>query len=786
MFDSLVAFLIRRRAVLLAVTALVTVAAAWLAVGIQFDFSPQAVLEGDDDIVRYCERFKATFGSSDAVVLVVLEATDDADVMTAEALTWQSRAAGKLADLEMVRRVDSLAGLQAPKFSVFPPAVKLSPIITTLPADARAEASMRQAVADLPLIEGSLISSDGRLATLAVNLDPARRDIDSLRVAVGQINAALADPPPEGYEVHLTGLPVLRVDIVESLNADLVWLLPLAAVGFAVVLAAVFRRTGSVLLPLLAVGAGLAWTTGLIVLAGESLNIVSNVLPVLLFVIGMANCVHIVSRFSQDAGDNTRRGAVKSTMSHMAMACLLTSVTTAIGFGSLLAARSWVLKALGWQAMAGIAMIYVATLVLFSGMLGWFRPPVCAGRHGSVGLTSRIVAAAGLAVARRPWPILLASVAMIAACLFLARNLAVNSHVIETYSEDNPNIRTLRLVEQRLAGILPLGISLQAENAQALLEPETFAKVAAMQEFAAAADLVLLTRSYVDVHCQIHARLAGQTGREPALPPPGQAGRSRILASSAIIRSMGPASLYDTFVSKDGRRARIMLRLRDGGTKRELELIRKLETKLAEVFPPGCGIEARLTDDVYLHARAMDSFVRDMLRSLLGASVVIFAVIAVLFGSARLGVIAIMPNLTPLVVTLGYMAVRGYEMNAGNVIVFAISLGIAVDGTIHFLARFREEIKAGGGPAKAIYRSYISTGRAIVLTCVLIVGGLSVLLLSEFLPSRRFAELTCVTMLGALVGDLLLLPACLMLFWKRGARQADPLADSVEVAAKTG
>jgi len=98
-----------------------------------------------------------------------------------------------------------------------------------------------------------------------------------------------------------------------------------------------------------------------------------------------------------------------------------------------------------------------------------------------------------------------------------------------------------------------------------------------------------------------------------------------------------------------------------------------------------------------------------------------------------------------------------------------IVLGVAVDGTIHFLARFREEIKLGDGPAKAIYRSYISTGRAIVMTSVLIVAGLSVLLLSEFLPSRRFAELTGVTMLGALVGDLLLLPACLMLFWKRRA-----------------
>jgi hypothetical protein len=246
---------------------------------------------------------------------------------------------------------------------------------------------------------------------------------------------------------------------------------------------------------------------------------------------------------------------------------------------------------------------------------------------------------------------------------------------------------------------------------------------------------------------------------------------------------LGASSGYGAFVSPDGRHARILLQLRDAGTRRELELIRDLEARLAAVFPAGCGIEARLTDDVYLHARAMDRFVRDLLWSLMGASVIIFGVIALLFWSLRLGIVAILPNVTPLVITLGYMGIRGYDMNAGNVIVFAISLGIAVDGTIHFLARFREEIKARGGAAQAIWRSYISTGRAIVLTCVLIVAGLGVLLLSEFLPSRRFAELTGVTMLGALVGDLFLLPACLMLMWKRvghGKHVHAEVADNAE------
>jgi predicted RND superfamily exporter protein len=170
----------------------------------------------------------------------------------------------------------------------------------------------------------------------------------------------------------------------------------------------------------------------------------------------------------------------------------------------------------------------------------------------------------------------------------------------------------------------------------------------------------------------------------------------------------------------------------------------------------------------------MDDFVRDLFYSLLGASLVIFGVMGVFFRSLRLGLIAILPNLLPLFFTLGYMGLRGYPLNAGNMIVFAISLGVAVDDTIHFLARFREERRHGVGVQDALRRTLRGAGRAIVMTTVLIVGGLSILFLSDFTPTRRFAELISVTMVCALVGDLVVLPACLAVFAKETEAEGEP------------
>ena len=141
------------------------------------------------------------------------------------------------------------------------------------------------------------------------------------------------------------------------------------------------------------------------------------------------------------------------------------------------------------------------------------------------------------------------------------------------------------------------------------------------------------------------------------------------------------------------------------------------------------------------------------------ATLIIIVVLGIFFGSIKLGLVSVVPNITPLIVTLGYMGIRGYDLNVANVTVFAIGLGIAVDDTIHFLSRYRDEFLVDGKVVPAISRTARGSGTAIVLTTVLIVGGMAVLLNSSFVPTKRFAELTIVTMMAALAGDLLLLPA---------------------------
>lgn len=744
-----------------------------MAPGLKFDFSPQAIYRGDDELVGYSEEFKKTFGYDEAVLLLVLEAIGPGDVLEAPALEWQRDIVGDLRKIPRVQSAESLATLQIPRFAFLSLDLELQPLVEEGPVSNSSAESARGLLENQPLVRSGMLSQDDRIAAIPVFLEPEARDIEAMRAVVAAVEGALAArPAPAGYRVLLNGLPMLRVEVVDDLRRDQLTLMPLAGIVYLIALGILFRRVAEALLPLLAVGVGLSWTMATFSIMHESINLVTNVLPVLLLIIGVSSSVQIVSTYAEEAAryPGDLRTAARETVVKMTPACFLAAITTAIGFASLATARSILLRSFGWQAAIGVGYQYICTLIALGTALRFFAPPRI--RHdpeGRPGLTTRGVAAAGYAVARHPWLTVCGTAAVIAASLWAASRVTINSYsFLETFPEDHASMQTLRLVERNLAGIMPLEISLEADSPEALLEPEAFHRIVDVEQFARQMDGVLFAQSYVDLFrtVLIHwpGRRMSETDRE--LVPQGVAGRTRLARTARFIERFHEAFHYEGFMSEDGRRARIRLRLKEIGSRQTLEMIARLEARLAEAFPPGGPIEVRLTGEAYVNAKALTTLIRDLFFSLVTASLVIFTLIALEFWSLRAGLIAALPNLTPLLITLGYMGLRGYDMNVANVIVFTICLGLADDNTIHFLYRFREEMHVDGDVPRAIQRAFLGTGRAIVATSVLLLAGMVVLLVSTFVPTRRFAELTCVTILGNMLGVLLLLPACLVLFWK--------------------
>ena len=753
---SLAALVVGRRTLVAVAAGAVCLLALIPAARLEVDFTPQAFYAGRDDLVAFSEEFREDFGYDDAVLLVVLESTDGGSVITEDLLSWQDEAAERLKELQGVESV--LSAPQVDRWMLMARSMTpfaAMPVGGAVAGDGGREGRVHRLLERSRLLSSLLAGRSETTGAMAIFIDPrARVSDESLRITLEVRRVVDEGPPPAGYRARVAGLPAFRADIVSGLQEEQKLFVPLASLLAFLVMVAALGSIRATLVPLCAVLGAIGVTLGTLAWWGFSLGIVSNVLPVLLLIVGAANGVHVVSRYREECrrwGD--REQAAVRTVEAMAKACFLTFLTTAVGFASLVAGRSRALSDFGWQAAMGMGFLFLGVVFLLGPLLpliGARKATLETGRKRAA-FGDRLLSRLAARVAGGGSGALVLMALLVAVALLGAKGLEVNSYFLDTFAADHPTMQLKTVMEEEFGGFLPLEISIEARDPEQLMRPEVLGRMREVQDFAERQAGVLASISLHDLVAE-----AAEWG--------GGSYRGTSKADLAAVAGQSAALVPQIrFVADEGRRARILVRVADVGSRRMQTLIGLLEKKAREMFPSEEGWRVRLTGDAFLAAVTMDGFVHDLLLSFAGALLVIFGAIALLFRSIRLALLAAPANLAPLVLTLGYMGWRGLELNAGNVIVFAIGLGVAVDDTIHFLARFREE-RQKSSLQEAVQRTLMGTGRAILLTTILVLSGFAVLGLSSFLPTQRFAELMTVTMIGAVVGDLVLLPALLSRF----------------------
>ena len=456
---------------------------------------------------------------------------------------------------------------------------------------------------------------------------------------------------------------------------------------------------------------------------------------------------------------------VSRVMAEMSKTCLLTLATTAIGFGSLLMARSELLQLLAIQSVLGMVCNYICLILILCSWFGAHCPifasviklPDSLGafvivENRTPGLWDRV----GQFVCSYAPAIIAVHLLAAAGAVIMATNMQVNSYMFETYKKDHPVVQITEILDEKMSGLVTLEVQLTAEHRELLFDTDMVSACQKVRDELQSDNRISFCRDYVELLSAFDRRILSDNADTV---------QSALKRVSRLLTRLQRKDTWTSFLAAEQPKARIMLRVRDLGSSGFKALFADVDAVLTRELP--AGVTYQLTGDAWLHTVCMDQFVRDLFYSLIAASGIIFVLIGLLFRSVRTGLISSIPNLFPLTMTLGYMYLCGYELTAGNVIVFAISLGIAVDDTIHFLARYREESKRATDHVAIVTGSLRSSGRAIILTSCLVISGLSVLIFSEFLPTRRFAELTAITMCAALPGDVILLPAMLSLLRRR-------------------
>ena len=695
----------------------------------------------------YSERVQRQFNLSRSDSFLVVRTHN---LFTPETIAAVRRAVDAVEDLEFVSSVFWID--RVPDLNVFGLADPLVP-----PDDASPQA-FRQAEARLRAhpLAGQLISEDGGSLMMPIVYDWLRMEDPSastervLRVA----NEALAEA---GAQASLTGRVPLILDQQAAFDRNQI---VFQAIGYtlALILSAImFRGFAAVFVVATAPALGVFWTLGIVKLLGLPENpLATIVMPVMVAMVGLTDGVHLLVhvRRRRTSGDEPIEAA-RSAIEKIGLACWLTSITTAIGFASLLLARSDYVQDFGRICAIGVLIAFVAVVT--------FIPWICStrlGRHIDRGHERDIVGRGvdrlrGLidAMLHRRIRVSLVAIAVTASLTALSLTLTPDNQMKSAMPSSSQSYRALAFCDENFGGI-------EFFNAIAMLPEGIEADDPKILEVVRDMEAIINDEPLLSRPLSIRTMLASFPGDPEDLD------------TQATFVSLMPSELRGSFLNPEQRAATVMVRIQDKGLAQYKPVFDRVSERFEELAEKHDGFGFGLGGQPIGMANDLYQIVEDLRNSLITASVIILVVLGLVYRSARIGLLSIVPNLFPLVFTAGLLIATGQTLDMSSVCAFVVCLGIAVDDTIHFLSRFRQELAEDGDVHGAIRRAFVGVGSALVMTTVILCSGFGTMLLSDLPGHRTFAAMACSTIAAAVFGDLIALPALLSCFHPRPKRLA--------------
>ncbi len=668
-----------------------------------------------------------------------------ADFFTPAAADGMRAAVAALEGLPQVRSVFWMD--RAPTLNIFGLREPVLPRASGSPA--RFTAARKRALAH-PLVGGQLLSADGQTALLLVDLDwlAVTDDADCTTRLRETASRAAATVPGAAIEFQLTGNVPLRLRDANVTRGN-EQKYQLIGYGMAIAIAWVlFRGWEAVVIVALAPACGVFWTMGLLPLVGLGGNPFNAVVvPVLLCMVGFTDGVHMMVQIRRHrAAGLTAKEATRRAIAEVGLACWLTSLTTGIGFGAHRRAHHQHVGEFGLSCVIGVALTFVAVVTIV--------PLASASRlgrnvhrgHGR-NLVDRHLGRISLvidAVLARPRAFAIGGVVITLALAAVTLQLRPDQRRTSGLPAGTEEARALAHIDRVFGGMETARVEIGWGPEIPATAPEVGAVIA---EVDAAVTAEPLLGGPLSV-----ARLLA------ALPGEGATGARMSLLE------LVPPPLKRAYYLPEDREAFVTFRVQDLGIAAYSEVFERLQTKLDAILAAHPGFTAELAGSAVRRWRDLYRIVVDLATSLGTASLIIFGVLTVAYRSLRIGLISVVPNLFPLVATGATLVACGQHLEIVSVCSFTVCLGIAVDDTIHFLTRFREEQTRHGDRLPAIRRAFVGVGTALVMTTVVLVLGFATAMLSDSRAHQLFAAMGIMTIGTALCADLVFLPALLAVF----------------------
>jgi predicted RND superfamily exporter protein len=720
--------------------------------GLRFDYNIENFLPADSPVIQEYRSFTDKYEPDDGIILLGFE---HENVFQFEVLRDVAAISDSIEALESVDRVESLTTYRG--LISTDQGLEFKTLIERIEPDAAVLAAQKDAVLADPLAPGYVVNETGTVTALFVRIAPEVTGYAGRREVIDRVENIL-EPYRASYRFRESGIPVLRNGYVDSIQRETFKYLILNSLVIAVVLFWLFRSLAGIFLPLIIVYAGGVWTVSVMNLSGSSIDVLSSTISAIILVVGIADYVHLQTKYNEivRSGGN-RREAVRGMVLRLGVATLLTSITTAIGFSTLATSNIIPMRRFGVYTAVGVLLTFVVSIVLVSAVQWIAPPPSQATRPGSGRRFQQHLDRVDGWTSRYPKSILLGAGVVLLASVFGATRLRVNSYINDDLGPRTELYRDMAFFQEKLAAPFPLEILLTSDAPGAFKDPDLLRKVRAVQSHLNGLPSVGRTVSIVDLLLHLHERLGADDSSEIPDSP-------ELIAQYLLLLEISNGGDTNRLTDFDYSEVRISALMDDVGSRRLNPILAGVDSVIAAVFVND-PVSASKSGTIVIAASVSQSITRSLLVSIALAFVFISLIMAVAFRDMKYIVISLIPNVIPLVVTAGFMGFVGIAIKPATAVIFSIAFGIAVDDSIHFLARFRQELR-DRSLEDALRTTLRETGRAIVMTSVIVVAGFLSLGTSRFETTAYMGYLVSITVVVALLADLLVLPALIRIWIK--------------------
>ncbi len=752
--------ILRNRFAILLAIALVTAFWSTQWQYMRFTYSEANLLPDKHPENQSYNNFLDTFGEEGNVIIVALK--DPRFFEPEKFKAWQNLSQ-KLRNYDEVESVISTDNLKQLKKNIKEERFEMEPVLEK--TDLTPENLNRfkaQLELELPFYKNLIISEDGRVIRMLVNLNraivntEARKDFVFKRLL----------PEIEAFEkqtqmdLKVSGMPYIRTLNAQNIVDEIGLFVGVAVLLTSLIFFLFFRSFRATFISMLVVLIGVMWSFGLLGFLQYEITVLTALIPPLIIVIGVPNCIFLINKYQQEVAKHGNQiKSLQRVIVKIGNATLMTNLTTASGFATFILTDSKILKEFGIVASANIIGIFLLSLFVIPIIYSFMALPNKKHlKHLKNKWMVTIVKWMEHQVRYNRINTYIISLIALVVGIIGIYQIKISGSIIEDMPKKAAFFEDIQFFEQEFNGVVPVEIMINSKRSRGVYSLATLNRIDRLEENII--EIPELSAPISIVKGIKYAKQAYYNGNPNFFDLP-TAQENRFIAPY-LNRANGGDDLMINYIDSTGQYARMTTFMRDVPTDRMEDILGSLKEDISKIFPED-RFDVLVTGKALLFLKGTRYLIKNLFLSLLLAVVLIALFMAYMFGSFRMIIISLIPNLLPLIITAGVMGFAGIPLKPSTILVFSIAFGISVDDTIHFLAKYRQELIDSKWKIKrSIYAAIHETGISMFYTSVVLFFGFIVFMTSNFGGTVALGGLVAVTLLFAMLANLILLPSLLI------------------------